>query len=70
MLLLRLSGVLLLRYEDNRFSGSLLFHVAPRNTRFGRSSHFRHGRHQAAGPKSVKTPPAALRAAGVEKKKG
>ena len=55
MLMLRLSGVLLLRYDDNRFSGSLLFHVAPRNTRFGRSSHFRHGRHQAARPKSVKT---------------
>ena len=33
MLLLRLSGVLLLRFEDNRLSGSLLFHDPPRNTR-------------------------------------
>jgi len=32
-LLLRLSGVLLLRFEDNRWSGLLLFHEAPRNTR-------------------------------------
>ncbi len=33
MLLLRLSGVLLLRLDDNRFLGLLLFHDAPRNTR-------------------------------------
>jgi len=68
MLVLRLSGVLLLRYEDNRFSGSLLFHVAPRNTRFGRSSHFRHGRHQAAGPKYAKKSRRASRGLGWEEK--
>jgi hypothetical protein len=44
LLLLRLSGVLLLRLDDNRFLGSLLFQDAPRNTRAVRPpSHFRHG---------------------------
>jgi len=33
ILLLRLPGVSLLRFEDNRLSGLLLFHEAPRNTR-------------------------------------
>jgi len=33
MLLLRFDGSLLLRYDDTRLSGLLLFHDAPRNTR-------------------------------------
>jgi hypothetical protein len=43
MLSLRLSGVLLLRYEHDRFSGLSLFQEPPRNTRFGHPRHFRHG---------------------------
>ena len=41
LLLLRLSGVLLLRFDDNRLSGSLLFHDPPRNTRIGPRHRFR-----------------------------
>ena len=35
MLLLRLSGALLLRFDDNKLSALLLFHDPPRNTRAG-----------------------------------
>ena len=44
MLLFRFVGSLLLRFEDNKLSGLLLFQEAPRNTRdddvFYRSSRF------------------------------
>ena len=44
LLSLRLSGGLLLRYDESRFRGSLLFHEPPRNTRVRPSSHFRQSR--------------------------
>ncbi len=54
LLLLRLPGVLLLRFDDSRLSGLSLFHDPPRNTRFGRTSHFQHSRPSATRLKSAK----------------
>jgi len=55
MLLLRFSGVLWLRFEDNRLSWSSLFHNPPRNTR-GRSA----AAAAPAGTPAAVGPPQAL----------
>ncbi|MEI7937435.1 MAG: hypothetical protein WCK27_12160 [Verrucomicrobiota bacterium] len=48
--------MLLLRYDESRFRGSLLFHEPPRNPRVRPSSHFRQSRLSPGGVAEIYHP--------------